>query len=90
VESLILFILAILLILASIKTVKDDERLVVFRLGRFFKILGPGVVLIIPIVDKGVRVNLSEKIPGWQALSKEELNEKLKSLVLEESRVSPG
>ena len=89
-ESLILFILAILLILASIKTVKDDERLVVFRLGRFFKILGPGVVLIIPIVDKGVRVNLSEKIPGWQALSKEELNEKIKALVLEESRDSPG
>ena len=89
-ESLILFILAILLILASIKTVKDDERLVVFRLGRFFKILGPGVVLIIPIVDKGVRVNLSEKIPSWQALSKEELNEKIKALVLEESRDSPG
>jgi regulator of protease activity HflC (stomatin/prohibitin superfamily) len=83
VESLILFILAILFVLASIKSVKDDERLVVFRLGRFFKILGPGLVLIIPIVDKGVRVNLSEKIPGWQALSKEDLNEKIKALVLE-------
>ncbi|UCG67271.1 MAG: hypothetical protein JSW12_09915 [Deltaproteobacteria bacterium] len=89
-ESLVLFILAILFILTSIKIVKDDERLVVFRLGRFFKILGPGVVLIIPIVDKGLRVNLSEKIPGWQALSKEELTEKIKALVLEESRDSPG
>jgi len=90
VKSFILFILAILFILTSIKAVKDDESLVVFRLGRFFKILGPGVVLIIPIVDKGVRVNLSEKIPSWQALSKEELNEKVKALVLEESRGSPG
>lgn len=89
-ESFVLIIVTIILIVASVKTVGEGERLVVFRLGRFFNILGPGLVLIIPVVDKGVRVNLSEKIPGWQALSKAELREKIKAIVDQERQASPG
>jgi regulator of protease activity HflC (stomatin/prohibitin superfamily) len=77
-----LIVVALIVLSSSIKVVKEDFRLVIFRLGRFFKIAGPGLVLIIPIVDKVTRVSLSEAIPGWQTLSPEELEEKIRNFVL--------
>lgn len=80
------YILAAILIIfflsSSIRVAKENEWIVVFRLGRFLNIKGPGFVLIVPIIDKCIKVDLSEKVPGWQALSKLELDEKIKSLVM--------
>ena len=78
-------LLAITIIL-SLKTLREDERLVIIRLGRFFKIAGPGIVVILPWVDRGIRVNLSRDLPGWQGLSKIELEEKIKASVLSKPR----
>ena len=71
-------ILLVFFLAASIKVVNESERLAVFRLGRFLNIVGPGLVIINPLIDRTVKVNLSEKIPGLQGLSKEELDEKVK------------
>jgi regulator of protease activity HflC (stomatin/prohibitin superfamily) len=54
----------------------------VFRLGRFLKVVGPGWVWLIPFIDKGVKVNLNRDIPGWQVLSKTELEERIKVLLM--------
>jgi regulator of protease activity HflC (stomatin/prohibitin superfamily) len=86
---IILLILAVVVLAASVKVVNEFERISVFRLGRFVNIQGPGVVLLIPGVDRGVKVNLKEKIPGWQTLSQKELEERIKQYVLYESRVNP-
>ena len=80
-----LFIITIILAL-SIKLLRGDERMVVLRLGRFLKVVGPGLVWLIPIIDKGIKVNLSKQFPGWQVLSKTELEEKVKASVLNDSR----
>ena len=80
-----LIILLIIIAFMSLKTLRDDERLVIFRLGRFFKIAGPGVVLIIPLIDRGVKINLSKEIPGWQGLSKDELDMRIKNAVMSKS-----
>ena len=54
-----LLILAVLLVIASIKVIKEYERAVVFRLGRLLKThKGPGIIIIIPFIDKWVRVSL--------------------------------
>jgi regulator of protease activity HflC (stomatin/prohibitin superfamily) len=80
---LLLFIIFLIIILAkAIKIVREDQRLVIFRLGRFFTIAGPGLVLVIPIVDKGLKVNLPGNIPGWRGYSKDELDEKIRTFVL--------
>ena len=63
----------------SIHIVHESERLVIFRLGRFFRVSGPGLVLLIPSVDRAVRVNLNEKIPGWQGLSPAELEARVRA-----------
>jgi regulator of protease activity HflC (stomatin/prohibitin superfamily) len=57
--SLIFVILAVLYFLsAAIKILKEYERGVVFRLGRVIPVKGPGLVIIIPIIDKMVKVGL--------------------------------
>jgi len=51
-------ILIILLIAVSLKVLREYERAVVFQLGRFWKVKGPGLFLLIPVVQQMVRVDL--------------------------------
>lgn len=53
-----LVILGILLITSAVRILWEYERGVIFRLGRFIKVKGPGLVLLIPIVDRMVKVSL--------------------------------
>ena len=46
---------------SSIRIVREYERLVVFRLGRVIGARGPGLVLLIPGIDRGARVDLREQ-----------------------------
>ena len=56
-------IIFVLIFLAnSIKVVPEYQRLVVFRLGRCIGDKGPGLVLLIPFVDRPVRVDLREQV----------------------------
>ena len=55
----LLVVLGVLLLVSSVKIVKEYERAVVFRLGRLLKnAKGPGIIIIIPMIDRWVRVNL--------------------------------
>lgn len=57
-----LLALVVVVILAlAIRIVPEYQRLVVFRLGRVLDLKGPGLVLLIPFVDRGVRVDLRER-----------------------------
>ena len=53
-----IIVIIILFLVAALKVLNEYERGVVFRLGRVLKAKGPGLVIIIPIVDKLVRVSL--------------------------------
>jgi regulator of protease activity HflC (stomatin/prohibitin superfamily) len=56
-------VLLILVLLASaIRVVPEYQRLVVFRLGRSVGAKGPGIVILIPIVDRAVKVDLREQV----------------------------
>ncbi|MGA3286208.1 MAG: SPFH domain-containing protein [Bacteroidota bacterium] len=80
------FIVWITIVLSkSIKIVREDQRVVIFRLGKYFGVGGPGIVFILPFVDKIQKVDLNESLPGWQTLPKELLEERLKSLVIYKS-----
>ena len=65
IEGLIGFVLLMVLVaglaMASVRIVPEYQRLVVFRLGRVTGARGPGLVLLIPAVDRGVRVDLRER-----------------------------
>ncbi len=55
-------VLAIILLAMAIRVVPEYVRLVVFRLGRCIGAKGPGLVLLIPIVDRPVAVDLREQV----------------------------
>jgi regulator of protease activity HflC (stomatin/prohibitin superfamily) len=55
---LILLFLLVLAISATIRVLREYERGVVFQLGRFWRVKGPGLVLLIPGIQQMVRVDL--------------------------------
>jgi len=56
-------VLILIVFLASaIKVVPEYQRLVIFRLGRCIGQRGPGIILLIPFVDRAVRVDLREQV----------------------------
>jgi len=69
-------VLLFLIILASmaIKIVRDYQRLVVFRLGRCIGQKGPGLIILIPIIDQPVWVDLRElflEIPSQTCITRD-------------------
>jgi regulator of protease activity HflC (stomatin/prohibitin superfamily) len=73
--GLALLVLVILFLLAKmIRVVPEYQRLVIFRLGRSIGTKGPGLILLIPIVDKAVSVDLRElylEIPHQAAITED-------------------
>jgi regulator of protease activity HflC (stomatin/prohibitin superfamily) len=70
----IVVIIAIALVASTIKIVREYERLVVFRLGRLIGAGGPGVVFVIPIVNRFVKIDLRERyleIPHQTCITKD-------------------
>ncbi len=55
-------VIAIALAASAIRIVPEYQRLVVFRLGRCVGEKGPGLVFLIPVVDRGVKVDLREQV----------------------------
>jgi len=78
-------VLLILFLSAAIKILREYERGVVFRLGRVLKrAKGPGLVIIIPIVDKLVRVSLrlvTMDVPSQDVITKDNVTLKVNAVI---------
>jgi len=69
-----LLVFAALLLASAVRVLREYERGVVFRLGRLLGAKGPGLILLIPIVDKMVRVDLRTitlNIPPQEVITKD-------------------
>ena len=67
-------IVAISILSSAIKIVREYQRLVVFRLGRSIGKQGPGVVFLLPVIDRAVWVDLREfflEIPSQTCITKD-------------------
>jgi regulator of protease activity HflC (stomatin/prohibitin superfamily) len=71
----------VLIGLLGVRVVPDQEKLAVLRLGRFIGTRGPGVVWILPFVDKAIRMNLDRDVPEWRSLSTEQLTSEIERRV---------
>jgi regulator of protease activity HflC (stomatin/prohibitin superfamily) len=80
-----IIIFGVVLLIASIKIVKEYERAVVFRLGRLLKTAkGPGIIIIIPVIDRWVRVNLrlvAMEVPPQDIITKDNVSVKVNAVV---------
>lgn len=67
-------VLLLWLVSSMIKIVQDYERMVVFRLGRCIGAKGPGIIFLLPLLDKGVRADLREQwyeVPPQTCITKD-------------------
>ena len=48
----------VLLLISAFRILREYERGVIFMLGRFYKVKGPGFILVIPLIQQMVRVDL--------------------------------
>jgi len=55
-------LVGLILLASAIKIVPEYQRLVVFRLGRCVGAKGPGIVFLIPLIDRGVKTDLREQV----------------------------
>ncbi len=56
--SLTLLAVVIILLLSSFRVLREYDRGVIFLLGRFYKVKGPGLILVIPFVQQMVKVDM--------------------------------
>src|SRR5918994_6523911 len=70
----VIAVLAFIFLANAIRIVPEYQRLVVFRLGRSVGAKGPGIVLLVPVIDRAVKVDLREQvreIPHQTAITKD-------------------
>ncbi len=75
----LVIMVGIVILYNTLNRTQDSERIFVFRLGRPYRLAGPGIIWITPGIEKGIRVDLNLAAPGWQAVSES----KVFDLVLE-------
>ena len=84
-QPLILFIVILAILLFNcIKILREYERAVVFRLGRFTGIRGPGLILLIPILETMKRIELrtvTMDIPSQDIISRDNVTIKVNGVV---------
>jgi regulator of protease activity HflC (stomatin/prohibitin superfamily) len=79
-----LLVLVLILIVASLKIFREYERGVVFQLGRFWKVKGPGLVIILPGIQQYVRVDLRVvvmDIPSQDVISRDNVSVKVNAVL---------
>lgn len=73
---LVLFVLVLILLLAAIRFIQPDQRAVIIRFGQVNRVAGPGIVFILPLIDKLRRVSISPlslSLPIQSAITKDEI-----------------
>ena len=81
---IIVVLIPLFIILYSFKILREYERGVVFLLGRFWKVKGPGLVIIIPILQQMVRVDLRIRVldvPEQDVISRDNVSVKVNAVV---------
>ncbi len=80
----IIALLLILLIASAIYVLREYERGVVFQLGRFWRVKGPGLVIVIPVIQQLVRVDLRivvMDVPGQDVISRDNVSVKVNAVL---------
>jgi len=77
-------LVALAILFASIKILREYQRAVVFQLGRFWKVKGPGLFILIPVVQQMVRVDLRTivmDVPSQDLISHDNVSVKVNAVV---------
>ena len=79
-----IIILAVLFLANAIRILNEYERGVIFRLGRVIRAKGPGIILLIPIIDRMRKVSLriiAQEIPTQDVITRDNVSVKVSAVI---------
>lgn len=74
----------IIILVASLRVLREYDRGIIFLLGRFWKVKGPGLILVIPIVQQMVKVDLRTRVldvPQQDVISRDNVSVKVNAVI---------
>lgn len=80
----ILLMLTVLVLMSALRIFREYERGVVFLLGRFWRVKGPGLVLIVPMIQQVVRVDLRTmvfEVPPQDVITRDNVSVNVSAVV---------
>ena len=80
----LLVAIVIVFLASAIRILREYERGVVFQLGRFWKVKGPGLIIIVPVIQQMVRVDLRTvvmDVPSQDVISKDNVSVKVSAVI---------
>jgi regulator of protease activity HflC (stomatin/prohibitin superfamily) len=81
---IVVAVLVLILLFSAINILKEYERGVIFLLGRFWKVKGPGLIIVMPIVQQLVRVQLRTvvmDVPTQDVISKDNVSVRVNAVI---------
>ena len=76
--------IVVLLLISAIRILREYERGVIFLLGRFWKVKGPGFIIVIPLIQQMVRVDLRTivmDVPSQDVISRDNVSVHVNAVV---------
>lgn len=80
----VVLLVLLLVILNSIRVLREYQRGVIFTLGRFTKVKGPGLIIVIPVIQQMVRVDLrivAMDVPSQDVISRDNVSVKVNAVI---------
>ena len=80
----VVLVVVLIIVLSAIRVLREYERGVVFMLGRFWKVKGPGLVVLWPVIQQMVRVDLRTvvlDVPPQDVITKDNVSVKVNAVV---------
>jgi regulator of protease activity HflC (stomatin/prohibitin superfamily) len=77
-------IFVLLLLFSALRILREYERAVVFQLGRYWKVKGPGLILVVPMIQQAVKVDLRirvQDVPTQDIISRDNVLVKVNAVV---------
>lgn len=77
-------VLIVLFLMSAIRILREYERGVIFRLGRVIKTKGPGLIILIPVIDKMVKVSLrlvAMDVPPQDVITRDNVSVKVNAVI---------
>ncbi|MEO0099260.1 MAG: slipin family protein [candidate division WOR-3 bacterium] len=82
-STIFLIIIVIIILSSMIKILREYERGVIFRLGRFVGVKGPGLIILIPFIDRMVKVSLrtvTMDVPPQDVITRDNISVKVNAV----------
>lgn len=82
--TIVVIVLVVMFLASAIRILNEYERGVIFRLGRVINTKGPGLILLIPVVDKMVKVDMrtiTMEVPPQDVITRDNVSIKVNAVV---------